>query len=301
MPTEADHVINHEEADKSNEKPARKSEARRKKRMRAQGSQTDDEALSDSEQHEYGCGMCNTKLNDIQGKRDKLLSVLPEIQNLKIQVATLEKEKEELKESLELTQAEVEGLKEQASVTAATLKATTDKIVKLEELERRVVKQECFNRRNNIKFFGIRDNGQESPEDTEAVLRNFLHKEMKLSKKHLDEIEFERVHRIPTQVREEKINQHPRPIIAKVSFFKDKQQIKSHIKHLPREKRFGVADDFPKEVDEIRRELYPVLKKAKSDHKTAFFNVEKLIIDKAVYRGPETKHFTLYGRIMDNI
>ena len=98
-----------------------------------------------------------------------------------------------------------------------------------------------------------------------------------------------------------KINQqHPRPIIAKVFFFKDKQQIKSHIKHLPRGKRFGVADDFPKEVDEIRKELYPVLKQAKRDHKTSFFNVEKLIIDKAVYRGPEKKN-SLYGRIMDNL
>ena len=66
--------------------------------------------------------------------------MLPEIQNLKIQVATLEKENEEL-ESLELTKAEVESLKEKASVTTATLKAITDKIVKLEELERRVVKR----------------------------------------------------------------------------------------------------------------------------------------------------------------
>ena len=110
-----------------------------------------------------------------------------------------------------------------------------------------------------------------------------------------------RMNSIPTRVREEKINQHPRPIIAKVSFFKDKQQIKSHIKHLPKGKKFGVADDFPKEVDKIRKELYPVLKRAKRDHKTAFFNVEKLIIDKAVYREPETKKFTLYSRIMDNI
>ena len=153
-----------------------------------------------------------------------------------MQVAKLEKEKEEIRSSRESTQAEVEGLKEQASVTAATLKATTGKIIKLEELERRVVKQECFNRRNNIKFFGISDNEQESPKDTEVILRNFLHKEMKLSKKHRDDIEIERVHRIPTRVREEKIDQHPRPIIAKVSFFKDKQQIKSHIKHLPRGK-----------------------------------------------------------------
>ena len=153
--------------------------------------------------------MCNTRLNDLQRKLDKLLSVLPEIQDLKIQVTKLEKEKEKLKESLESTQAEVEDLKEQASVTAAKLKITTDKMVKLEELERRVVKHECFNRRNSIKFFGFSDNEQESPEDTEAVLRNFLHKEMKRPKKHLDEIEFERVQRIPTRVREEKINQHP--------------------------------------------------------------------------------------------
>lgn len=76
---------------------------------------------------------------------------------MKIQAAKLEKEKEGLKESLKSTQAVVEGLKEQASVTAATLKVTTDKIVKLEELERRVVKQECFNSGNNIKFFGISD------------------------------------------------------------------------------------------------------------------------------------------------
>ena len=57
------------------------------------------------------CGMCHTKLNDIQGKLDKLRSVLLETQNLKIQVATLKKETEELKESLKSTQAEVEGLK----------------------------------------------------------------------------------------------------------------------------------------------------------------------------------------------
>ena len=89
---------------------------------------------------------------------------------MKSQVARLEKEEEELKGSLELTQVEVEDLKEQASVTAATLKIATGKIIKLEELERRVVKQECFNRRNNIKFFGISDNEQESPEDTDEKL-----------------------------------------------------------------------------------------------------------------------------------
>lgn len=49
--------------------------------------------------------------------------------------ASLKKGKEEFNKSLKLTQAEVEGLKEQASVTAAKPKATTDKIVTLDELE----------------------------------------------------------------------------------------------------------------------------------------------------------------------
>ena len=61
----------------------------------------------------------------------------------------------------------------------------------MDELERKLVKQECFNQRNNIKLFGINDREQESPEDTEKVLRKFLHKEIKMSSDNLNEIEFE--------------------------------------------------------------------------------------------------------------
>ena len=201
MSTEADNVINHEEADKSNEKLALKENIGQfqTKQIRAQGSHTDDEALSDGEKHEHGCLMCNTKLNDIQGELNKLLSVLPEIQDLKNQVVKLEKEKEVLKESVDSSQAQDEGLKEQASVTASTLKITTGKIVKLEKLERRVVKQKKYH-----KFVGISDNEQESSEHTKAAMRNFLYKEMRLSNKHLGEIDSERVQRIPTRVREER-------------------------------------------------------------------------------------------------
>ena len=157
-------------------------------------------------------------------------------------------------------------LKSDASATETKLTSTAEKIAKLGELEWRLVKQECFNRRNNIIFFGINEREQESPEDTDKVLRKSLHKAMKMSSDELNEIKFERVHRIPTRLSEEK-KQHPRPIIAKVSFFKDKELIKSHIKHVPK----------------CKKELYPVLKKAKKDKKAAFFNVERLIIDKAVY------------------
>ena len=113
-----------------------------------------------------------------------------------------------------------------------------------------------------------------------------------------------RIHRIPTHPiagkSTNKKKKQARHIIAKVSFFKDKKLIKSYIKNLPKGRRYGVADDFPNEVEEIRKALYPLLKKAKQDKKKAFFNIEKLVIDNAVYHGPESKKFPLHGSIMAN-
>ena len=55
---------------------------------------------------------------------------------------------------------------------------------------------------------------------------------------------------------------HPRPNIVKVSIFQDKDFIKSHIKSLAKGVKYVVEDDFPKEVDKVRKALHPTLKKA---------------------------------------
>jgi len=121
---------------------------------------------------------------------------------------------------------------------------------------------------------------------------------MKIRQEDVDQIQFERVHRIPTKPLAVK-KPYPRPIIAKVSFYQDKEFIKLHIKDIRKGSKYGVADDFPREVDEIRKDLQPVLRKARSEQKAAFFNVEKLLINGVLYRGPETKRFPIYGRLMD--
>ena len=60
----------------------------------------------------------------------------------------------------------------------------------------------------------------------------------------------------------------------------------------------GISDDYPKEVEDIHKALYPVLKKAKQENRKAFFNFDKLIIDGQIYRGKETKKLPYYGNIM---
>ena len=146
--------------------------------MRERGSQTDEEGVDGELNH--GCSMCSKKLDGIQEKLDKVLALIPEMQKLQAKVTELEKEKNDLKESLEWSRAEIAELKIDTVSTMTKLAAVGDKFARVEVLEARLIKQECHNRRNNIKLFGIQDDDHESPKDTESKLRQFLHKEMKI-------------------------------------------------------------------------------------------------------------------------
>jgi len=90
-----------------------------------------------------------------------------------------------------------------------------------------------------------------------------------------------------------------RPIIAKFSFYKDKEYMWSFVKNL-KGRGIGIAHDFPKEIDEIHQKLYPVLKEAKKTGQRASFTVDKFIISGQVYRGEETENLAHYGLIMNS-
>ena len=91
----------------------------------------------------------------------------------------------------------------------------------------------------------------------------------------------------------------PRPIIAKFSFYQDKEYVMSKVKNL-KGTGIGISHDYPKEIDVIHEKLYPVLKKAKQGNQSAFFKVDKLIINGQVYRGAETEELPYYGLIMNS-
>ena len=259
-----------------------------KNRIRPErSSQTDDE----EQQQQDGVNLCLDKLKLIEEKLDKVLLILPELDHVKARVVKLEEEKHSMIEFLQFMQEDLNELRVKVESMTANLQEANKLLEKFSELERRQIKQECYNRRNNIKFFGIKDWDKESVKDTEETLRNFLTKEMKIRQEDADKIQFERVHRIPTKALAVK-KLYPRPIIAKVSFYQDKEFIKSHIKNIRKGSKYGVADDFPREVGEIRKDLQPVLKKARSEQKTAFFNVEKLLIN-GVVRKPNGFQFTV--------
>ena len=151
-----------------------------------------------------------------------------------------------------------------------------------------------------MKFYGIKEREHESNEDTEDLLRIFLRTDLKIPKEDEESIQFDRVHRISARrVSSSNPNSKPRPIIVKLSSFHDKLFIKSFIKNLTKGCNLGISDDFPKEMEEMREKLYLVLEAAKQEKGTAFFKVERLIIDGLLYCGPERSAFPLYGHLMD--
>ena len=281
-----------------------KGTARPTKRTREGSSQTDEDEVFKDDNH--GCQTCevtNARLAEIDEKLNKLLTFIPELEAFRKRMKTLEDENVSMQESLQSSQTEINEMKVLQGKVTKQQEAIEESLQftkrDLAELQRRHIKLECHSRRGNLKFFGIKERGRESNEDTEEVLREFLRNDLKIPGEDERNIHFDRVHRISSRRASNAQDLKPRPIIVKLVDFLDKEFIKSFIKNLTKGSKFGIADDFPKEVEEIRKKLHPVLKTAKQQKRVAFFKVEKLIIDGSIYRGPETEAFPLYGRLMD--
>ena len=283
---------------------------RRRKRQRELSSQTDDDKEAhDSDQNgdaENEAFLPSQWQEEITEKLNMLLNILPLVEGLKEELTTLKEENAKLRKLFETTSDEVKSLKASQQKLATDLlnnKELLDKANQdLEVQKRRNIKLEAQSRRSNIKFFNVPETeANENPKETESVLKRLLRKELKMSHDAVNHLEFERVHRIPTRRNADQSHEassKPRPIIAKLSFFKDKAVIFRHAKNIDPNLKIGVADDFPKEIEDMRKELRHVLKKAKQQKKRASFNVDRLIIDGQVYRGIETKNLPFYANIM---
>ena len=92
MSAKADNGLNQPITGESKEEAR---ESRRRKLIRERGFQTDEECASEKE-HNHGCTMCSKKLDGIQEKLDKVLSLLLQIQKLQSKEVKLEKEKNPL-------------------------------------------------------------------------------------------------------------------------------------------------------------------------------------------------------------
>ena len=104
-------------------------------------------------------------------------------------------------------------------------------------------------------------------------------------------INFSRVHRLG---KVKAGQQKPRPIVAKTTDSKMKMAVMSRGKEL-KNTIYSISDQYPAEIMDRRRLLYPVMAEARKNKKNARLFMDKLYIDGNLYRNSRITYWLSGG------
>lgn len=132
--------------------------------------------------------------------------------------------------------------------------------------------------RENLIFSGIPETElrRGEHENCESLVKEFIRNQMRIER----EIEFDRVHRLGRYMQNQR---YPRPIIAKFTYFKDKEHVRQAAPRTLIGTRYSVNEQFPPEMESRRKELYPVAK----DARRIETNRVRLVRDKLYINGAQ--------------
>ncbi len=178
---------------------------------------------------------------------------------------------------------------------------------KLETLEKRMVDQEDYSRRSNLKIYGIPESDKETPENLLDTISTMFKNVMKLNY----DIKIEKAHRIGRQFNKS----NPRPIIVRFNCFQDRMAVwnlryslKNYHEENPNKRpNVIIREDYSPTTEANRRALQPYLRGAKiAGKKYASLRGSVLRIDGVQYTAdkvnsiPEIYHPSSYASIEKN-
>jgi hypothetical protein len=160
-----------------------------------------------------------------------------------------------------------------------TIRKNLDSVIKdsneLANRKEAMLDLKCRSMKNNLVFTGL--GGETNREDTEGKLRDFIFHELGLE----HHIEFGNVHLFGRFQ-----SGKDQPIVARFIYQGDLVCVKKSAYKL-KGKRYGIHEQYPSEIEDRRRELYPVQKQYKqSGHKTKMVR-DRLYIDGQLFRGSD--------------
>ncbi|XP_052766903.1 uncharacterized protein LOC128207802 [Mya arenaria] len=210
---------------------------------------------------------------------------LNKIETLELKVTDFERELRKiwiaLEDRVKRTDERVNKLEDKVESVDVEAGIMADRVNVLEkqrkELRDDVAYLKSQSMRNNLVFTNVpEDNssGNEPADVTENKLRMHMQETLKIAKETAESIRFERVHRSPGQPRQGKV----RNIVAKFTFFKDREVVRREWKHLAGT-GCQMYEQFPPEVLDKRRRLVPMMKDARKEGKRAWIAYDTLYVD----------------------
>lgn len=160
--------------------------------------------------------------------------------------------------------------KSRGSFGAANMDIITEMQDTIEDLK-------CRSMKYNLIFTNL---VEERYEDVELKLRTFLYNELGIQ--HSRDIQFGNVHRFGRRNRG-----GVRPIVARFLYYKDLELVLSEARWL-KGTMWRIHEQFPRAVEDRRRELYSVASQARLDGKRVSMKRDKLFINNNLYTPDDT-------------
>lgn len=233
--------------------------------------------------------------NQLQGQNVRMSNIeaqINELSNLNRKVAETTRTVENINKEVNSMKSKINDYEQSVqfynNICDSILNSNTDlkdRVLSVEQAQatndEKLVDLQWRNMRENLIFSGIPESqlGRGEYEDCESLIKCFIREQMSVTK----EVEFDRVHRIGRFRQDQR---YPRPIVAKFTYYKDKEIVRQAAPRTLLGTNYSVNEQFPAEIEDRRKRLYPVAKNARRDPN----NRVRLVRDKLFINGKQYDH-----------
>ena len=150
----------------------------------------------------------NILTSTVEGLKVTVDKVQTAVTAVESKTTELRKDVDQMENSLSFLNEEVQELRSKENNYKLDIKS----------LENKILYQEVYNRRENLRFLNLPEASDEENEDTKEIVYRFLERELKIE--DVRRIEFQRIHRI-----DKKSRRYTRPVIARFLRFQDRELV----------------------------------------------------------------------------
>ena len=236
-------------------------------------------------------------LETVSSKLDMLPVINERLHNLERGFQCLQTEINEMKNQLRINSDRIFGNEQRMG----HLQYTVEKIDKQNrelynenvDLKETLLEMQTRSMKDNLIFTNLPEtSNNETPEQSETVIKNFLSNELEIE----DNIELHVAHRLRPRT-----DNKPRSIVAKFEKRKDRNRVLKTATEKLKNTGFGVYEQYPKEIGDRRSELWPIFKRESRLEKNVKFNADKLIVDgRRIFPPSMPRKLPIDERIVNN-
>jgi hypothetical protein len=207
----------------------------------------------------------NNRLEKLDRVENRVIGVEKELKAVWAEVATRIKSVED----------KLINMEDRADSVDFTVGEVEDRVHQLQvenrKLREGLIDMQARSMRDNLIFKGVPESETETAEDIEITLKKIFTDQLHLAQELVDQLKFERVHRFGSPVFK------PRRIVARFTSFKDREAVRRNANKLKGSDIY-ISEQFPPEVMEERRKLWPEFKRCKEQNIPCRLTFDKLFI-----------------------